>query len=177
MCLRGFQPPKPTQLSKLAHSEMIVSAPRRCSPLASECAIGSEQMMKQRQERKLKITDGSCFSFGLPMHAQVLSLFVRITGEMKTSSVKSSPPRTARPVQVDMYVCVCGRFRGLDYPRVRPFCLLRPSAPGLHHGRRGGAPAPLFQLYVHYVAPCRASLYNTRLQRDVMVRYAQAIRN
>ena len=27
---------------------------------------------------------------------------------------------------------------------------------GLHHGRGGVAPVPRFQLYVHYVAPCRA---------------------
>ena len=26
---------------------------------------------------------------------------------------------------------------------------------GLHHGRRGVAPAPRFQLYVQYLAPCR----------------------
>ena len=65
--------------------------------------------------------------------------------------------RTARPVQVDMYVrvCVIG-FGSWDRLNFRPSCLLRPSAgaavTGLHHGRRGVAPAPRFQLCVP-VAP------------------------
>ena len=41
----------------------------------------------------------------------------------------SSLPRTARPVQVDMYVRVCVCVRGLDRLRFRLFCLSRPSAP------------------------------------------------
>ena len=69
----------------------------------------------------------------------------------------SSPLRTARPVQVDMYVCVCGWVRGLDRLRVRPFCLLRPSAPALAcRGFITGAGGLPRQWYVHCVAPCRA---------------------
>ena len=69
--------------------------------------------------------------------------------------------RTARPVQVDMYVrvCVIG-FGSWDRLNFRPSCLLRPSAgaavTGLHHGRRGVAPAPRFQLYVRCAGPCHA---------------------
>ena len=66
----------------------------------------------------------------------------------------SSPPQTARPVQVDMHVCVWGWVRGLDRPRARPFCLLWPSVPGSRVG--ASSRAPRFQLYVHCVAPCRA---------------------
>ena len=58
-------------------------------------------------------------------------------------------------------MCVCSWVRGLDRPRFRLFCLLRPSAPalacrGFITGAGGVAPAPRFQLNVHCVAPCRA---------------------
>ena len=57
-----------------------------------------------------------------------------------------------------MYVCVW--VRGLDCPRVHPFCLLGPSAgsgvSGLHQGCGGVVPAARIQLYVHCVAPWHA---------------------
>ena len=64
--------------------------------------------------------------------AVLLDDFV-LSGEWCAHAEGSSPQQMARPVQVDMYVCVCmcGWVRGLDRPRVRPFCLLQPSAPAL----------------------------------------------
>ena len=46
----------------------------------------------------------------------------------------------------------------MDRLSFRPPCLLQPSTAvsGLHHGRRGVAPAPRIQLYVRCAGPCRA---------------------
>ena len=85
------------------------------------------------------------------------------TGQPATTmpSAECGIPRDAA-VCVCVCVCVCMWLGSESVPSQSPFVLsvtAQRAGAGvsrLHHGRRGVAPAPRFQLYVHYVAPCRA---------------------
>ena len=72
----------------------------------------------------------------------------------------SSLLQTARPVRVDMYVRVCvivfGVWTVSDSVLFVPSQHAGAAVSGLHHGRRGVAPAPRFQLYVCCAGPCCA---------------------